>query len=78
MTGAQRRYLETVAGLIERLGYSPTIREVAAEVGRAPSSAEMALVSLERQGYLARGYASARTMRLTDAGRAALAVEGAA
>lgn len=72
MTPTQSRYLHVVAALAEARGYPPTVQEVATEAGRQYSSAMGVLVSLERQGLIARDYATARSMRLTPAGRAAL------
>lgn len=72
MTAIQRQYLRTVAALSERLEYAPTEREIADEVGRAKTSVRSGLIALERQGLIARDYGTARSMRLTDAGRTAL------
>ena len=72
MTPTQSRCLQAVASLAEARGYPPTVQEVAEEAGRQYSSVHGVLVSLERQGLIARDYATARSMRLTPAGRAAL------
>jgi Mn-dependent DtxR family transcriptional regulator len=72
VTPRQSQYLAAISAVSERLGYAPSLAEVAAEVGTKTQSAATAVISLERQGYVARGYATARSLRLTPAGRAAL------
>ena len=75
VTHRQRDYLQAISTLHARMGYAPTVREVATECSVVKGVADRAIVSLERQGLIARGYATARSMRLTDAGRAALATQ---
>ncbi len=76
VTPTQSRCLQAVASLAEARGYPPTVQEVAEETDRHYSSVHGVLVSLERQGLIARDYATARSMRLTDAGRMALQEQG--
>lgn len=77
VTLVQREYLVTVARLWLQLGYAPTVQEIATERGRARHAVEMALGRLQRDGLVDRDYATARSIRLTEAGRAALAGEAA-
>lgn len=53
------------------------MREVAEEVGTSPNAAFCTINALERQGLVSREYATARSLKLTDAGRAQLAGEAA-
>jgi len=77
MTPAQRTYLIAVDTLHKRLGFSPTLREVANERGVSSTNAVNDVLSrLERDGLLVRNGHKARTMRLTDAGRMALQEQG--
>jgi DNA-binding MarR family transcriptional regulator len=73
VTPRQRDYLSALNRELARLGYSPTLAEVAAAVEVTPQRAADVVTSLERQGLVRRDYATARSLRITDAGRAALA-----
>jgi DNA-binding MarR family transcriptional regulator len=65
-----------IAAHIEREGYAPTVREIAAAMGVAPSAALATVEQLEKDGFIERpkgpsGVAIARAMRLTRAAAAA-------
>lgn len=72
MTPRQHDYLRAIASEWERLGYAPIVREVATTLGVVTSTAWDAVNALERQGLVTRTANVSRSLRLTDAGRAAL------
>lgn len=73
LTKRQVQILELVSSLRERNGYSPTIREIAEELGLS-SVATVAehLDSLEKKGLVSRERDRSRSLRLTPQGRSAL------
>ncbi len=77
MTPRQRVYLQAVHSESSRLGYPPSLREVAAVVGTAVQTTTDVMTSLERQGLVQRDYATARSLRITDAGKQALGEQAA-
>jgi Mn-dependent DtxR family transcriptional regulator len=77
ITPRQREYLEAIQSETSRLGYAPTQREVALAAGRHFSSMQAALRVLERDGYVTHAYATSRSLRITEKGRAVLAQEAA-
>ena len=62
----KRRILEFVAATLRDRGYPPSVREIAQAVDLASTSAvHHHLQALEREGYLERGAAQSRAIRLT-------------
>ena len=76
LTTAQWAYLRAVRSLAQTLPFPPTYSEVAGEIGDtgagAIERAFRACAKLESLGYITRQSRSARTMRLTEKGLAAL------
>src|SRR5262245_22416779 len=62
----QIRILDFIAATLRARGYPPSVREIATAVGLASTSAvHHHLLILERDGYLERGNAQSRAIRLT-------------
>jgi repressor LexA len=62
----KRKILDVIAATIRARGYPPSVREIAKAVGLASTSAvHHHLQILEREGYLERGAAQSRAIRLT-------------
>lgn len=62
----KRKILEHIAATLRSRGYPPSVREIAGAVGLASTSAvHHHLQILEREGYLERGAAQSRAIRLT-------------
>jgi repressor LexA len=62
----RRKILDVIAATIRARGYPPSVREIAGAVGLASTSAvHHHLQALERDGYLDRGAAQSRAIRLT-------------
>jgi repressor LexA len=62
----KRKILHYIAATLRARGYPPSVREIARAVGLASTSAvHHHLQSLEREGYLERGAAQSRAIRLT-------------
>jgi len=60
------RILDFIAATLRARGYPPSVREIARAVGLASTSAvHHHLLILEREGYLERGAAQSRAIRLT-------------
>ena len=60
------RILDYIAATLRARGYPPSVREIASAVGLASTSAvHHHLMILEREGYLERGAAQSRAIRLT-------------
>src|SRR6476661_2183548 len=60
------RILDFIAATLRSRGYPPSVREIAKAVGLASTSAvHHHLLILEREGYLERGAAQSRAIRLT-------------
>ncbi len=60
------RILDYIAATLRARGYPPSVREIARAVGLASTSAvHHHLMMLEREGYLERGAAQSRALRLT-------------
>lgn len=71
------RVLIAVHTLIQRHGYSPTYREIAAEAGiRSSGDAHHRVKALEYDGCLSSRDGSARTLRLTPRGKGMLRRHG--
>ena len=66
LTERQAAVLELVRAFIEERGYSPTVREIAAEYGCSAAGMHQHLQSLRSHGYLEWSPNTARTMRLLD------------
>jgi repressor LexA len=62
----KQRILDHIAATLRARGYPPSVREIARAVGLASTSAvHHHLQTLEREGYLERGAAQSRAIRLT-------------
>ena len=62
----KRRIIEFIASTVRTRGYPPSVREIAAAVGLASTSAvHHHLQALEKDGYLERGATHSRALRLT-------------
>jgi repressor LexA len=62
----KRKILDHIAATLRARGYPPSVREIARAVGLASTSAvHHHLQILEREGYLERGAAQSRAIRLT-------------
>jgi repressor LexA len=62
----KRKILDVIAATIRARGYPPSVREIARAVGLASTSAvHHHLQVLEREGFLERGAAQSRAIRLT-------------
>ena len=62
----KQKILDYIAGTLRARGYPPSVREIARAVGLASTSAvHHHLQILEREGYLERGAAQSRAIRLT-------------
>jgi len=62
----KQRILDHIAATLRARGYPPSVREIAGAVGLASTSAvHHHLEALERDGYLERGAARSRALRLT-------------
>lgn len=68
ITDRQRRVLDAVTALSQRLGYPPTLRELGTELGiRSTNGVADHLRALERKGFVVRGGAGhARTIRVVQ------------
>ena len=61
----QREVFVMIDRFIEENGYSPSMREIAAQLGMAAvSQASSCVDALEQKGYLARAKGKGRTIRL--------------
>lgn len=78
ITPRQRDYLRVIQGEITRRGYAPTYSDIAEPMGVSPQAVRLVVTTLQRDGYVAQEYATARSLRITDKGRAVLAQEAAA
>src|SRR5919112_4874352 len=64
--GRKQRIIDYIAATLRARGYPPSVREIAQAVGLASTSAvHHHLQILERDGYLERGAAQSRAIRLT-------------
>ncbi len=64
----RQRIIEYIATTLRRSGYPPSVREIAAAVGLASTSAvHHHLSALERDGLLERDATQSRALRLTPA-----------
>lgn len=73
LTERQIEYLRTIAQLIEKNGYPPTVREVGKALGIKSSSTVAGMLQrLQRHGLIEWAPESPRTIRLTWAGRRAV------
>ena len=73
----KRRILDFIAATLRTRGYPPSVREIAAAVDLASTSAvHHHLQMLEREGYLERGAAQSRAIRLTPLAAIRLGLSG--
>lgn len=73
----KRRILDVIAATIRARGYPPSVREIATAVGLASTSAvHHHLQALEKEGYLERGAAQSRALRLTPTAALRLGLTG--
>jgi repressor LexA len=73
----KRKILDVIAATIRARGYPPSVREIAKAVGLASTSAvHHHLQSLEKEGYLDRGAAQSRAIRLTPTAALRLGLAG--
>jgi repressor LexA len=71
------RILDFIAATLRARGYPPSVREIARAVGLASTSAvHHHLQILEREGYLERGAAQSRAIRLTPTAALRLGLSG--
>ena len=64
----RQRIIEYIAATVRRSGYPPSVREIAAAVGLASTSAvHHHLSALEREGLLERDATQSRALRLKPA-----------
>ena len=70
---SRHEILAAIASLTLEHGYSPTIREIGAKVGiKSPSTMQIRLQALAEAGLVTYQPHLARTLAITDAGRAEL------
>jgi len=73
----KRRILDFIAATLRSRGYPPSVREIAVAVDLASTSAvHHHLQTLEREGYLERGAAQSRAIRLTPTAALRLGLSG--
>jgi repressor LexA len=73
----KRKILDVIAATIRARGYPPSVREIARAVGLASTSAvHHHLQVLEREGFLERGAAQSRAIRLTPSAALRLGLTG--
>lgn len=65
-TPEEQRALDLVIKFILDNGYAPSVREVAAMIGRSPSMARLHLTNLQRKGYITRPLNTMRVIRILD------------
>lgn len=66
ITARQQLILDVIRDYIERTGYAPSVRDIAAQANiKSPQGALRHLQSLEKKGYIARD-SKARSIRLLD------------
>jgi repressor LexA len=70
ITEPQRRTLSTIQALINRKGYPPTVKELAAELDIASGSAYGQINQLVRKGYLRREPRKARSLEVVASPKA--------
>lgn len=76
LTKKQRLVLETIARAIEEKGYIPAVREICAAMGlSSPSTVQVHLNSLEKQGYIHRDAQKSRSITLTAKAREELGLD---
>jgi repressor LexA len=67
MTALEPRVvIAVIAWFVEKVGYPPTVRELAIELGCSVSTVHKALAKLERQGRIIREPGKARTLRIIE------------
>jgi repressor LexA len=73
----KRKILDYIAATLRARGYPPSVREIAVAVDLASTSAVYHhLLMLEREGYLERGAAQSRAIRLTPTAALRLGLSG--
>ena len=67
LTPQQQRVLDYISREVAERGYPPSVREICAALGfRSSSTAHRYLATLEEMGYLERGAARPRAIRILD------------
>ena len=75
LTKKQRLVLETIAKAIDEKGYVPAVREIGSAIGlSSPSTVQVHLNTLEKQGYIHRDAQKSRSITLTAKGRKELGI----
>ncbi|MNU03034.1 LexA repressor [compost metagenome] len=65
LTKREQDALDAIVTLYERLKYSPTVKEVAGEMGLASTSTAFTYIErLEKKGYIERKESSPRALRV--------------
>jgi len=75
ITERQGVYLRAIVSLTQAAGYAPSLRELGEACGVGGPGARSAMLTLLRRGLVRMDPATARSLRLTDLGRAALTQE---
>lgn len=77
LTWRQRKVLQAIRDSVQRRGYPPSLREIAAATGLSSvSSVSYQLATLQRKGYLRRDVGQARTVEIRLPGQPAVRPEG--
>ena len=66
MTDQQLKTLAVIKKYIAENGYSPSIGDIANELGVYPNAVQEQIKRLERDGYITKKAGVARSLRLTD------------
>ncbi len=67
LTAQQRRVLDFISREVAERGYPPSVRDICAALGfRSSSTAHRYLAALEKMGYLERGAARPRAIRIIE------------
>lgn len=65
LTRREQEALNAIVTLYDRLKYSPTVKEIAGEMGLASTSTAFAYIErLEKKGYIERKESSPRALRV--------------
>jgi repressor LexA len=79
LTWRQRKVLQAIRDSVQRRGYPPSLREIAAATGLSSvSSVSYQLAALQSKGYLRRDVGQARTVEIRLPGQPAVRPEGQA
>ena len=66
MTEQQLKTISVIKNYISENGYSPSIGDIANELGVYPNAVQEQIKRLERDGYITKKAGVARSLRLTD------------